>query len=93
MVLWLLAESTPRANFWAAVVYSITTITDFLDGWLARRSKTTSRVGALIDPIAELATVYRSLSDIAILRNHEIVRAGGVLHGFELDLTRLFNED
>lgn len=28
-------------------------LTDFLDGWLARRSKVTSRFGALIDPVAD----------------------------------------
>src|SRR5215467_868260 len=28
-------------------------ITDFLDGWLARRAKWTTRWGALIDPIAD----------------------------------------
>src|SRR4051812_29253406 len=28
-------------------------VTDFLDGWLARRTQTTSRWGALVDPIAD----------------------------------------
>jgi phosphatidylglycerophosphate synthase len=28
-------------------------LTDFLDGWIARRAKVTSRWGALIDPIAD----------------------------------------
>ena len=28
-------------------------ITDFLDGWIARRTKAASRIGALIDPIAD----------------------------------------
>ena len=28
-------------------------LTDFLDGWLARRSKVTSRLGALLDPVAD----------------------------------------
>lgn len=28
-------------------------ITDFLDGWLARRTNTTTRWGALVDPIAD----------------------------------------
>ena len=27
--------------------------TDFLDGWLARRSKVTSKLGALLDPVAD----------------------------------------
>src|SRR5690348_10318762 len=28
-------------------------LTDFLDGWIARRGRWTSRMGALIDPIAD----------------------------------------
>jgi CDP-diacylglycerol--glycerol-3-phosphate 3-phosphatidyltransferase len=31
----------------------IASLTDFLDGWLARRTKGTSRFGALLDPIAD----------------------------------------
>lgn len=28
-------------------------LTDFLDGWLARKTRTMSRIGALVDPIAD----------------------------------------
>ena len=31
----------------------VASLTDFLDGWLARRIKSTSRFGALLDPIAD----------------------------------------
>jgi phosphatidylglycerophosphate synthase len=34
-------------------VVGIAAATDFLDGWVARRAKVTSRWGALIDPIAD----------------------------------------
>ena len=32
---------------------AIASMTDFLDGWLARRTQTISRMGALIDPVAD----------------------------------------
>ncbi len=32
---------------------AIASMTDFLDGWLARRTQTISRIGALIDPVAD----------------------------------------
>ena len=35
--------------------------TDFLDGWIARRSQATSRSGALIDPIADRLFVLAAL--------------------------------
>ncbi|MBC8086682.1 MAG: CDP-alcohol phosphatidyltransferase family protein [Phycisphaerae bacterium] len=31
----------------------IASFTDFLDGWIARRTKVTSKLGALIDPVAD----------------------------------------
>ena len=35
IVLWLLADGTPEANFWAAIVYIGTALTDLIDGYLA----------------------------------------------------------
>jgi len=35
--------------------------TDFLDGWVARRSDTTSRWGALLDPLADRAFVLTAV--------------------------------
>src|SRR5262245_56738750 len=42
--------------------------TDFLDGWLARRSQATTRVGALIDPIADRLFVLTALCTYLIER-------------------------
>ncbi len=61
VVLWLLAEGTPRANFWAAVVYGVTAITDFLDGWLARRQNLISVLGKFLDPLADKLLVMAVL--------------------------------
>jgi phosphatidylglycerophosphate synthase len=35
------------------VLIGIASLTDFLDGWLARRMHTMTRIGALIDPVAD----------------------------------------
>ena len=32
---------------------AVASLTDFLDGWIARRTKVVSRFGALIDPVAD----------------------------------------
>ena len=37
-------------------------LTDFLDGWIARRGRWTSRMGALIDPIADRIFVLTAVS-------------------------------
>lgn len=41
------------ANVWAALIFTIASITDFLDGYLARRLNQTSAFGAFIDPVAD----------------------------------------
>jgi CDP-diacylglycerol--glycerol-3-phosphate 3-phosphatidyltransferase len=61
VVLWLMAESTPKANFWAALVYGVTAITDFLDGWLARRQGLISVLGKFLDPLADKLLVMAVL--------------------------------
>jgi CDP-diacylglycerol---glycerol-3-phosphate 3-phosphatidyltransferase len=61
VVLWLVAEGTPRALFWAAIVYAITAITDFLDGWLARRRNLISVLGKFLDPLADKLLVMAVL--------------------------------
>ncbi|MGQ0642246.1 MAG: CDP-alcohol phosphatidyltransferase family protein [Gemmatimonadaceae bacterium] len=40
----------------------VAALTDFLDGWFARRSNTISKWGELIDPIADRAFVFIALS-------------------------------
>lgn len=61
VVLWLLADGTPRANFWAAIVYAVTAVTDFLDGWLARRRNLISVLGKFLDPLADKLLVMSVL--------------------------------
>jgi phosphatidylglycerophosphate synthase len=35
------------------LLIGVASLSDFLDGWLARRTKATSRIGALVDPVAD----------------------------------------
>jgi CDP-diacylglycerol--glycerol-3-phosphate 3-phosphatidyltransferase/cardiolipin synthase len=40
--------------------------TDFLDGWLARRRRSATKWGALIDPIADRAFVFAAVSSFLV---------------------------
>jgi CDP-diacylglycerol---glycerol-3-phosphate 3-phosphatidyltransferase len=60
-VLWLQWQDTPVCNFWAMIVYALATITDFIDGWLARRMGLTSVLGKFLDPLADKLIVLASL--------------------------------
>jgi CDP-diacylglycerol--glycerol-3-phosphate 3-phosphatidyltransferase len=63
-------------------------ITDFLDGWLARRTNTTTRWGALVDPIADRVFVLvavityvlnggLSLAEVSVFLSRDIATALG----------------
>ena len=49
----LLWVPEPRAWLAAFILYCAVAVTDFFDGWLARRMKQVSRLGAFLDPIAD----------------------------------------
>src|SRR5512140_211588 len=40
-------------SFVAALVYSVTAATDFLDGWVARRKNLVTVIGKFLDPLAD----------------------------------------
>ena len=44
---------TPWAPLIAAVIFGLAAITDWLDGYLARRLGQTSKLGAFLDPVAD----------------------------------------
>ena len=51
--------------------------TDFLDGWLARRTNTTTRWGALVDPIADRLFVLVAV--VTYVLNGELTVVGSLL--------------
>ena len=67
IVLWLLADGTPEANFWAAIVYIGTALTDLIDGYLARKWGQISVLGKFLDPLADKLLVMATLVFLAYL--------------------------
>ena len=61
LVLWLMFQDTPQGNFWATIVYSLAAVTDFIDGYLARRMGLTSLLGKYLDPLADKLIVLATL--------------------------------
>jgi cardiolipin synthase len=55
---WL---SEPHKDTVATVVFVAAALTDWLDGWLARRLGQTSRFGAFLDPVADKLMVTAAL--------------------------------
>ena len=55
---WVSASSQ---NLVATVIFTMAAITDWLDGWLARRLNQTSAFGAFLDPVADKLMVAAAL--------------------------------
>ena len=91
VVLWLMADGTPKANFWAAIVYILTAVTDFLDGWLARKMGLQSILGKFLDPLADKLLVMSALVFMSYLGRLPFlgVVAVIIMIGRELSVTAL----
>lgn len=46
-------STIPNARPIAAIIFGIAAVTDFIDGWVARRFNQTSRFGEFLDPVAD----------------------------------------
>lgn len=56
-----LLQKTTTGDVVAAFVFWLASVTDFVDGWLARRSELVSDFGKLADPIADKLLVLAAL--------------------------------
>jgi CDP-diacylglycerol--glycerol-3-phosphate 3-phosphatidyltransferase len=59
--LWFTYFESRVDSFIAAVVYAITGATDFLDGWVARRTNRVTVIGKFLDPLADKLIVMAAL--------------------------------
>lgn len=46
-------SDTPHANLWAALIYLAASLTDVLDGQIARRYNLVTKLGRVLDPLAD----------------------------------------
>lgn len=80
--------SMPVKNFTAAVFFIVAAVTDWLDGFLARRWNQTSSFGAFLDPVADKLMVAAALlSLLALDRVTDIVAL--VIIGREITISAL----
>jgi len=92
--LWLLGE---RQYAWALLVIVVSSLTDFVDGFIARRFNQISRIGQVLDPAVDRLFIFSTLIGLAwqnflpwwlviviVLRDVGIVALGPVLatHGY-----------
>jgi CDP-diacylglycerol--glycerol-3-phosphate 3-phosphatidyltransferase len=61
IVVLLFAWDFPNHEYWATAVFVVAMATDQIDGWLARRRGSSSRLGKLLDPVADKVLVLAAL--------------------------------
>ena len=78
------------ANVAAVIIFILAGITDWLDGWIARRYGMVSRFGAFLDPVADKLMVSVALI-IVVQRHPEMVLAlsTAVIIGREVTISAL----
>jgi cardiolipin synthase len=62
--LWLVLG--PEADGWALVLLMVSGVTDFLDGYLARRLGQTSTLGQILDPVADRLYILAVVVGLAL---------------------------
>lgn len=62
----ILTQEPPSQNFMAIALFLLAILTDFLDGYLARRWNVTSDFGRMIDPIADKLLIAGCVIALAI---------------------------
>ncbi len=59
--LWFTYYESRVDSFIACMVYAVTSATDFLDGWVARRKNLVTVIGKFLDPLADKLIVMAAL--------------------------------
>ena len=60
LFLWLILVA--EADGWALVVLMLSGVTDYLDGYLARKLNQTSKLGEILDPVADRLYILSTVS-------------------------------
>jgi cardiolipin synthase len=63
LFLWLVL--VPEADGWALAVLALSGLSDYLDGYLARRLNQTSRLGEILDPVADRLYILSTVIGLA----------------------------
>lgn len=80
--------SVHHQNFVACVLFCVAAITDWFDGWLARRMGLTSAFGAFLDPVADKLMVCAALVLLVWLDRCNVILAF-IIIGRELTISAL----
>lgn len=84
-----LPTSGPPLLWFAFWGFVIAAVTDFFDGWLARKYQVESLAGAILDPIADKVLVAGAVVGLAINGDHVAALTGGLILFREFSISAL----
>ncbi|MGE5372192.1 MAG: CDP-diacylglycerol--glycerol-3-phosphate 3-phosphatidyltransferase [Solirubrobacterales bacterium] len=67
LIIYLMIEPIPYARLWAALIFGIAVVSDFVDGYIARRFGWVTDFGAYLDPLADKLLIGTLLIALAAL--------------------------
>lgn len=67
VVVVALLDETPNGDLLAAIVFALASLTDWVDGWLARSRDAITTFGKLMDPVADKLLVIGALVSLVSL--------------------------
>jgi len=70
-----MSENEMIANGIATIFFALLVLTDFFDGYIARKYKTTSEFGAFLDPIADKCLIVVTILCLVYTRRMHVVFA------------------
>jgi CDP-diacylglycerol--glycerol-3-phosphate 3-phosphatidyltransferase len=67
VLVYLLTFSGPRSSLLAAFLFLVASLTDYFDGYLARRNRSVSNIGKILDPLADKLMIVSVLIMLAAM--------------------------
>ena len=61
LIVIIMLSDTREAGLWAAAIFGAAAVTDFIDGWLARKWGVVTVLGKFLDPLADKLIVMAAL--------------------------------
>ena len=81
-----IVEPVLAVAFWSFVIAAVT---DFFDGWIARRYDAVSTIGAILDPIADKVLVCGALIGLVALGARDVALPAGLILFREFSVSAL----
>ena len=69
-ILYLLSLETQHNNYQAVVIIVVAVMTDYLDGYIARKANTVTQFGRYLDPVADKICVVATVVYLAFFRRN-----------------------